>query len=242
MNKLSDHEPLAQQTVRAIREGDMEALAALLDAHPSLVQTRFVDAKGVEREVLHLACDWPGHFPRVGETIAVLIARGANLNPVCTGGNAPERPLHGAASSDDVEAIDALLDGGADIEADGAIFTGGAAMSDAVIFAQWNAARRLLARGAKTTLTQAAALGLLDRVAAYCEATPPPAPDLLTAALWHACRGGQLPVVEYLVNKGANINWLGWDHLTPLGCALKSGNAELIAWLRARGAWAVREA
>jgi lipopolysaccharide heptosyltransferase II len=57
-----------------------------------------------------------------------------------------------------VIALDALLDGGADIERGGAVFTDGAAMSDAVIFAQWNCARRLLERGAKTTLTQAAAL------------------------------------------------------------------------------------
>ncbi|MBM3792928.1 MAG: ankyrin repeat domain-containing protein [Acidobacteria bacterium] len=240
MNLLPGHEPLAQETIRAIRHGDVEALARLLDAHPGLAQTRLVDAKGVGREVLHLACDWPGHFPRVGETITLLIARGANLNPVCTGGNAPERPLHGAASSDDVEAIDALLDGGADIEADGAIFTGGAAMSDAVIFAQWNAARRLLARRAKTTLTQAAALGLFDRVAAHLEGDPP-TPDLVTAALWHACRGGQLAAVKYLVEKGADINWLGWDHLMPIDCALQSGKAELVAWLRARGAKPPRE-
>ena len=37
-------------------------------------------------------------------------------------------------------------------------------MSDGVVFAQWRAARRLLERGARTTLWQAAALGLLDSV------------------------------------------------------------------------------
>jgi ankyrin repeat protein len=49
-------------------------------------------------------------------------------------------PLHWAASSNDVVAIDALLDLGADIEAAGAIFTGGAPLSDAVVFANWEAA------------------------------------------------------------------------------------------------------
>jgi len=61
----------------------------------------------------------------------------------------------------DVAVLDALLDGGADIEAPGAVFTGGTPMSDAVVFAQWKAARRLLERGACTTFSQAAALGLL---------------------------------------------------------------------------------
>jgi hypothetical protein len=49
--------------------------------------------------------------------------------------------------------------------APGAMFTGGAPMSDAVVFAQWNAARRLLEHGARTTIWQAAAIGPLDRAA-----------------------------------------------------------------------------
>jgi len=59
----------------------------------------------------------------------------------------PETAPHWAASSDDVIVLDALLEHGADIEATGAVFTDGTAMSDAVVFAQWRAARRLLDRG-----------------------------------------------------------------------------------------------
>ena len=59
--------------------------------------------------------------------------------------------------------IDALLDLGADIEATGAIFTGGAPLSDAVVFANWEAARRLEC-GARPTWWQGAALGTLDLV------------------------------------------------------------------------------
>jgi hypothetical protein len=65
-----------------------------------------------------------------------------------------------------VAALDALLDAGADIEARGAVIGGGTPLSDAVAFAQWNAARRLVERGARTELWEAAALGLLDRVEA----------------------------------------------------------------------------
>lgn len=99
----------------------------------------------------------------------------------------PETALHWAASSDDVAVLDALLDHGADIEAPGAVFTGGTPMSDAVVFAQWRAARRLLARGAATTLWQAAALGALDRVRAHVAGPPVPTAAECDNALWHAC-------------------------------------------------------
>src|SRR5258707_490715 len=72
-----------------------------------------------------------------------------------------ETPLHWAASCDDVAALDALLEHGADIEAPGAVIGGGTPLADAVAFGQWQAARRLVERGARTTLWQAAALGLM---------------------------------------------------------------------------------
>ena len=239
--EIQSTEPIAQALTTAIHTGDVEALRRLLDRDPLISKARIVDPKGVSRTLLHLAVDWPGHFPQVSHTILLLIDRGADPDAPMVGGNAPERPLHGAASSDDVEALDALLDGGADIESPGAIFTNGTAMSDAVIFAQWNAARRLRDRGAKTTLTQSAALGLLDRLTAYFEREPNPAEDQVTAALWHACRGGQLQTAQYLIGRGANINWIGWDNITPLDGAQQSGDQDLVAWLRNQGAKHARE-
>jgi ankyrin repeat protein len=109
-------------------------------------------------------------------------------------------------------------------------------MSDAVIFAQWRAARRLLDRGATTTLWQAAALGLLDRVDQYCLATPPPAAEQITNAFWNACRGGQREVAAYLLNRGADLNWVGHDRKTPLDVAHESRADELVQWLLAKGA------
>ena len=108
-------------------------------------------------------------------------------------------------------------------------------MSDAVIFAQWNAARRLLARGAKTTLTQAAALGLVDRVRELCNGSELPAEEV-TAALWHACRGGQQSTAEYLLDQGADVNWVGFMDWTPLQAAEDSGNRRLVEALRSRAA------
>jgi ankyrin repeat protein len=239
--EISTTEPLAQALTNAIRNGGVESLRQLLDSDPLLAQARIVDPKGASRTLLHIAADWPGHFPNASQTIALLIERGSDPNAPIIGGNAPETPLHWAASSNDVDALDALLDGGADIESPGAIFTNGTAMSDAVIFAQWEAARRLLDRGAKTTLTESAALGLLNRLAACFEQEPKPAIDQVTAALWHACRGGQLEAAQYLAGRGANLNWVGWDQIAPLDGAQRSGNQDLIAWLKNEGAKHSRE-
>jgi uncharacterized protein len=221
----------------AIHKGDTESLERLLRDHPELPTTWIVDSRGVARTPLHMAADWPGHFPNAVRAVAILAAAGADLNATVAGprGSA-ETALHGAASSDDVAVIDALLDSGADIEAPGAIFTGGTAMSDAVVFAQWRAARRLLERGAKTTFWQAAALGLLDRVRDFFSAEPAPTAEEITNALWNACRGGQRPTAELLLERGADLNWVGHDGKTPYDAAQESGDDAFLHWLRERGA------
>lgn len=230
---------LAVAVIAAIHTGNLEELERLLEDNPGLEMARIVDAQGVSRTLLHIATDWPGHFPNSPMTIASLVMAGADVNARFLDPSRPmiqEAPLHWAASCDDVAAIDALLDCGADIEASGAVFTGGAPMSDAVVFAQWKAARRLLERGARTTIWQAAALGLLDRVEEYCGRQAPPSSDEITNAFWHACRGGYLQTAEYLLGRGADLNWIGYDRKTPLQVAHESGAEDLIAWLRTQGA------
>jgi uncharacterized protein len=229
----------ATAIVTVIQSGNVEALQRHLRDSPELATARIVDGRGVSRTLLHVAADWPGHFPNGASTVAALIAAGAAvdasvMHPGPTG--SPETALHWAASCDDVEVLDALLDGGANIEAPGAVFTGGPPMSDAVVFAQWAAARRLLERGATTTIWQAAALGLLDRVHHLCSDTPPPTIEGITNAFWNACRGGRREVAEYLHARGADLNWIGHDRKTPLDAAYESGAGELVEWLLARGA------
>lgn len=238
MNIEAD-DPRGLALASAIQHGECESLQVLLRDGPELAAARIFDKPGCSRTLLHLAADWPGHFPNGARTVAILIAAGADVNARVTNVDpeySPETALHWAASSDDVAVLDALLDGGANIEADGAIFTNGTAMSDAVVFANWNAARRLLARGATTTIWQAAGLGLLDRVRAYWTSEPIPDARTTTNALWHACSGAHLPVVEYLCERGADINWIGYDERTPYDIAVERGNDTLSTWLRAQGA------
>jgi hypothetical protein len=118
---LPAHDPQAADLVTAIHNGDVERLKALLRENSNLATARIVDAQGAARTLLHIATDWPGHFPSGPETVAALIAAGADVDAPMIGPHA-ETPLRWAASSDDVAALDALLDGGANIEAPGAVF------------------------------------------------------------------------------------------------------------------------
>lgn len=210
--------------------GDIAGLETLLEAHPDLVTERVGD-QDESRTVLHLATDWPGNRPAVGRSIAVLVAAGAPVDGRFVGHHR-ETPLHWAASADDIEAIDALLDAGADIEADGGVLTDGPPLDDAVVFAQWRAARRLVERGAAMAIWQAAALGELvemDRLADGADTDQ----EELDIACWHACRAGQLGTTQALVRRGADLDRLGHLDQTARAAGLASGNAELIAWLTA---------
>ena len=104
-------------------------------------------------------------------------------------------------------------------------------MSDAVIFANWNAARRLVERGANVEWWQGAALGMIEVTKARWTQSPPPAPREVNSALWHACRAAQRSTAEFLLEQGADPNWLGWDHKTPRRVADESGDADFVAWL-----------
>jgi len=219
-----------EAAVRAVRAGDVTALARALAEEPRLVLGPVPGHAG--RTLLHVATDWPGHHPDVAATVSVLVRAGADVNAPCLGEH-PETPLHWAASSDDVEAVVALLDAGADIDAPGAVIGGGTPLNDATAFGQWGAARVLVERGAVVSAWDAAALGMTDRVAKLLHED---AVDSLGALLWAACHGGHLETAVLLLEAGADMNWLGWDALTPLGAAERAGAVDLVGWLHEHGA------
>lgn len=211
-----------------VRAGDVEGVKELLAERPSLATERHGD-EHESRTALHIATDWPGHFPRVAETIAVLVDAGAPVDGRMIGSHS-ETALHWAASSGDLEALDALLAAGADINPSGAVITGGTPLSDAVIFAKWAAARRLVERGATMTIWQAAALGEVEAVAAHLAAGDFSQDDLDNAC-WHACRTGQLGTARLLVDRGSLVDRPGHEDKTARRLATETGAADLIAFL-----------
>ncbi|GBF74454.1 hypothetical protein PA598K_02799 [Paenibacillus sp. 598K] len=253
-------EELAESVTSAIRSGDVEKLRGLLNAHPELVRARVArrddagqsNGNGNAYSLLHLLTDWPGRCPNGAETVAVLVEAGADVNAKFVGPHS-ETPLHWAASCDDIEVLDALIRYGADLEAPGAVIADGTPLDDAVAFAQWQAAQRLIAHGARYALWHAAALGMLDAMEAHFAgdilsrqypwgASRAETPDEVTVALWCACHGGQREAAELLLRHGAELNWVSvWDRLTPLDAALRSSADALVSWLRDQGAKTAQE-
>lgn len=238
MTTISTEHPVALAAVDAIHRGDRPALERLLTEHPHLATARLGDddPDGMSRTLLHVVTDWPGHFPGGADTVALLIAAGADVDARFHGPH-QETPLHWAASSDDVAVLDALLDARADIDAPGAVIGGGPPLADARAFGCRRAALRLVERGARTTLADAATLGLMDLVERHLAQDPAPSADEISRSFWGACHGGQLAAASHLHARGADIDWVPpWEDATPLDAAIRSETPELVAWLRGRGA------
>jgi hypothetical protein len=222
-----------------IQRGELDALRRLLSERPELARAHMIGGKGLAggwRTPLHVATDWPGYFPAAPEAISVLLEVGADPNDD-TGGAHPETPLHWAASSDDAEVAVVLIDGGADLEVAGGSI--GTPLDNAIGYACWHVARLLVARGARVEkLWHAAALGMLDLIEELLQ-DPPDAEVGVSQAFWHACSGGQRRAAEYLLARGADINWVpDYAEGTPLDAARSAGTRRenVINWLRERGA------
>jgi ankyrin repeat protein len=233
-----DHtDPAAVELTLAIRGGDIPALERLLASQPGLATARITGPKGPDggiRTPLHIVADWPGYFPAGPAIAAILLRAGADPNVRTAEGPGGETPLHWAASSDDADVAEALISGGADIEApDGSI---GTPLENAVGYGCWHVARLLAARGARVDkLWTAAALGILPRVEELLG--PDLTADDLNEAFWQACHGGQRRAAEMLLNRGADPSAVpGYSGQTAVQAAAAPGTRRdnLAGWLRER--------
>jgi ankyrin repeat protein len=75
-----------------------------------------------------------------------------------------------------------------------------------------------------------------DRLARRFDAAAPADADDVTHGFWSACHGGQRAAAAFLLERGADLDWIEYDELTPLDAAGRSGAADVVAWLRTRGA------
>jgi ankyrin repeat protein len=232
MRTMTDIADAAMTLAVAIQCGDLTALRQVLAEYPELASAP-LGGQFKTRTALHVATDWPGYFPNAPRVVRLLIEAGADPNSLRPGG---ETPLHWAASSDDVDVAEALIDAGADIEMpDGSI---GTPLDNAVGYACWHVARLLVARDARVDRPwHAAALGRLDRLAVLLGDDPDPAE--VSKAFWHACSGAQRRAAEYLLSRGADLNWVpSYTRGTPLDAARSNGarRGNVIQWLEDRGA------
>jgi hypothetical protein len=231
--RIRSDEPVAVALIDAIRGGDVDALRALLDEDSQLASVWLEGSRGT-RAPLHVVTDWPGYFPNGPQIARMLLDAGADPDVVSPSPGFKETPLHWAASSDDVDVAEVLIDAGADIEAPGGSIAG-TPLANAVGYGCWHVARLLIARGARVDrLWLAAALGLLARVEALAaEATQ----EELDHGFWQACHGGRRRAAEYLLDRGADIHWQpGYSQQTALEVAESrdTQRANLVEWLRER--------
>jgi hypothetical protein len=242
MNLRKD-EPLAGELIRAIRQGDLESLQRIIAANPGLAAARIGDARG-SGALLHVATDWPGFFPNGPRVVKMLITAGADINARTQGAKHEEgeTPLQYAASNDDVEVAEALILGGADLEARGGSIAGGTALENAIGYGCWRVARLLLNHGAKVEKPwHAAALGLTSLLEKLLPEIPAPSSEDVNHAFWQACRGGYRRTAEYLFARGADLNWIpDYAKETALEIAgragMDTGREALVNWLREKGA------
>jgi hypothetical protein len=244
---LKETDQLAVDVVRAIQGGDLDSLQKTLSAHPGLSAARIKSTRGGSRTLLHIVTDWPGFFPNGPAVVKGLFTAGSDPN-ARTEGREPrpqpdgETPLQWAASNDDVEVAEALILGGADIEARGGSIAGGTALENAIGYGCWRVARLLLQHGAKVEkLWHAAALGMTSLVEGFFQQGSAPSREELNNAFWQACSGGYRRTAEYLFAQGADLNWVpSYAKGTPLEIAnqagLDTGRQALINWLHAKGA------
>ena len=232
---LPAHSALAVRLQRALERGDAAALNRLIEERPGISSVLLVDDNGDVGRPLHLYANAPGHRPHPAEIVGALVRDGADIDAPVIGAGHQETALHWAASNDDVELIDALLDAGADIERPGSSIDGGPPLQSATGYGQMQAVRRLVERGAVYFVWHAAALGLMTELAELLADAP--SSDDLGGALWNAARNGQIAAGQLLVEHGAAVNWRApWSDQTPLDIARAAGQDEVAAWLLANGA------
>jgi hypothetical protein len=230
---MDQTDQIAIELTLAIKGGNIPALERLLATRPGLAAEHITGRKGGTSTPLHFVTDWPGYFPSGPAIVRILIEAGADPNALTSPGK-PETPLHYAASSDDADVAEALIDGGADLEIPGGSI--GTPLDNAVGYGCWHVARLLVARGARVDkLWHAAALGLLPRVEELLTGEPPA--DELNEAFWQACHGGQRRAAELLLNRGADPDWTpDYSDQTPMQVAADPDTQRetLVSWLQER--------
>jgi hypothetical protein len=228
-------EPAVQQVIDAVRCGDRSALQAVLHASPLAANPKWVTGYALPAHVpndsIPLFCVSEGAFRRTNtrkneyELTVDLVAAGANVE--IEGG----LPLTGAVSFGILGTVEALLEGGANVDG---VDADGTPMAYAMHFGFVGIAELLAARRARLDLRFAAGLGMLDVVNGWFEADESLKPgagalvdpyalerkvrgespyrcertreNILNQALYFACRNARLDVAAALVQRGADIN------------------------------------
>jgi uncharacterized protein len=67
----------------------------------------------------------------------------------------------------------------------------------------------------------------MDRIDEHFCGETLPTPDQVTSLSGRHATGGHRAGAAYLLDRGADLNWIGYDRLTPLEAAQRSNASEL---------------
>jgi hypothetical protein len=234
--------PRVVAAIDAIDAGDVDRLAAMLDADPTLAGEVH---RGAWWTLLE-AMAQPDVFDRIDPGIVrLLVERGAKV----------DSPLGLAACFNRVELVRLLLEAGADPAPSP---ERGLTPLETALYHGSREAAELLAERAISPLAlwSAAALGrtdLLEQLLGTPQATAhrpnladvgwqpgaPPGDDpqtILDEALGHAAHNGRDDAVAWLLDHGADVNGRPYLDMTPLHFAVQFGHATTVKLLLTRGA------
>jgi hypothetical protein len=217
-----------------IRSGEAAELQQLFAEHPGLAHARIGDPESTQcRSLLHVVTDWPGNVPEAAAKIRALVAAGANVDARFTGPHT-ETPLHWAASSNDIEALDAA---GRRRRHRGRRRRHRRRHTDRRRGRLRPMESRAAATGTQRAHEPVASRGARPGVRDELNHTPAPAQEEeLDNALWCAAHGGHRDTANLLIRRGADPAWVGHDRLDAAAAAERSGARKLAEWLRERPA------
>lgn len=236
--------------MKAIKEGDVEGLRALVREDPALATSRSTRSHPTLLQCLALDAK---DNPNARAMAEVLIEAGAELN----------EPLVAAASIGNREVVELLIDRGAAIDGTG----GWSPLEEALYWNNQNVIALLLDRGAKIrNLRTAAALGRSDLIQTYFDEDGNLKPEagqidwpfggnksvshrinawsqdrqgIINNAFVYACMHGHIDAAQLLLDKGAEINTVpgGFDYAgTGLHYAALNGHRAMVQFLLDHGA------
>lgn len=256
----------------AVREGHLEAIRVLLDAGADPTTIRYggeelatvardrnhedaalmIEEARRERSIgtphaIHAAC-------KAGEVEKVRALLESDPTLINRRDDEGSTPLHHAVNSGSMELAGLLIDSGADIEAvsgvGGTYHDSGFSVLDCAVWSggffkrhnDWQMAKFLLARGARSTPAAAAAMGNFDEVRRLVQADPAAVNEAQPCGrrpLSVAIESGHFEIAKYLLSNGADPN-LAEGRYAPRGIALHAAarlnNYEMAKLLLEHGA------
>jgi ankyrin repeat protein len=235
----------------AIVTGDIQTLRQLLAQDPSLITARsqrshnatllhYVAANGIE--------GFRQKTPKnIVEITKLLLDSGADIEATSNAYGGPSTVLGLAATSVhpvragvDQALLETLLDRGASMESPAGAGNGQSAILGCLTNGRGNAAALFAARGARLNLETAAGAGRMDVVQSFFTddgKLKPPATQwqLQRGFLW-ACEFGHLPIVEFLLDRGADLRDQAETSETGLHWAVVGCQLLVVQSLLKRGA------